>query len=84
MAFSSLGRTQLNKSSANDVGDNVVAMRTDITNLAESVKHLATERVQDKAREKLGDVEAAIRRNPTQASLVAVGIGFAAGLILTR
>jgi ElaB/YqjD/DUF883 family membrane-anchored ribosome-binding protein len=84
MAFSSLGRTQPNKSSANDVGDNVAAMRTDITNLAESVKHLATERVQDKAREKLGDVEAAIRRNPTQASLVAVGIGFAAGLILSR
>jgi len=84
MAFSSLGRTQLNKSSANDVGDNVAALHTDITNLAESVKRFATEQVQDKAPEKLGDVEAAIRRDPTQASLIAAGIGFAAGLILTR
>ena len=31
-----------------------------------------------------GDVEAAIRRNPSQAALIAAGIGFVFGLILSR
>ena len=34
--------------------------------------------------EKLGDVEAAIRRNPSQAAMIAAGIGFVVGLILSR
>jgi ElaB/YqjD/DUF883 family membrane-anchored ribosome-binding protein len=79
------------KSAANDVGDNIAALRADIAGLAESVKRLAAEQigttsedVQDKAMEKLGEVEAAIRRNPTQAALIAAGIGFVVGLILSR
>jgi len=76
---------------AGDVQDNVAALREDIANLADSVKRLASEQlgssvedVQDKAMEKLGDVEAAIRRNPSQAAMIAAGIGFVVGLILTR
>ena len=79
------------KSAANDVSENIAALRADIAGLAESVKRLAAEQigttaedVQDKAMEKLGDVEAAIRRNPSQAALIAAGIGFVVGLILSR
>ncbi len=71
--------------------DNVAALRADISNLADSVKRLAKEQlgataeeVQDKAKEKLGDLEAAIRRNPSQAALIAAGVGFVFGLILSR
>ena len=62
-----------------------------IADLADSVKRLAAEQigssvedVQDKALEKLGEVEAAIRRNPGQATAIAAGIGFVVGLILSR
>jgi ElaB/YqjD/DUF883 family membrane-anchored ribosome-binding protein len=96
-AFSSstTSRADLNSpnrtSAATDVGDNVAALRADIAGLADSVKRLAAEQlgssvedVQDKAMEKLGDVEAAIRRNPSQAAMIAAGIGFVVGLILSR
>ena len=79
------------RSASSDVGDNVQALREDISSLAESVKRLAAEQigtsvedVQDKAKEKIGDVEAAIRRNPSQAALIAAGVGFVFGLILSR
>jgi ElaB/YqjD/DUF883 family membrane-anchored ribosome-binding protein len=85
--LNSPGRT----GAAGDVQDNVAALRADIANLADSVKRLASEQLgssvedaQDKAMEKLGDVEAAIRRNPSQAAMIAAGIGFVVGLILTR
>jgi ElaB/YqjD/DUF883 family membrane-anchored ribosome-binding protein len=95
MAFSTTSRPDLNSpgrtGAAADVGDNVAALRADIAALADSVKRLASEQlgsnvedVQDKAMEKLGDVEAAIRRNPSQAALIAAGIGFVVGLILSR
>jgi ElaB/YqjD/DUF883 family membrane-anchored ribosome-binding protein len=79
------------RSAASEVGDNVTALRDDIASLADSVKRLAAEQigsgvedVQDKAKEKIGDIEASIRRNPSQAALIAAGIGFALGLILSR
>jgi ElaB/YqjD/DUF883 family membrane-anchored ribosome-binding protein len=79
------------RTAAGDVEDNVAALRADISNLSESVKRLAKEQlgataeeVQDKAKEKLGDLEAAIRRNPSQAALIAAGLGFVFGLILSR
>lgn len=95
MGFSSTtSRADLNspnRTTAGDVGDNVAALRADIADLADSVKRLAAEQigssaedVQDKAMEKLGDVEAAIRRNPSQAAMIAAGIGFVVGLILSR
>jgi ElaB/YqjD/DUF883 family membrane-anchored ribosome-binding protein len=76
---------------ASDVGDNVEALRQDIASLAESVKRLAAEQigssvedVQDKAKETISDIEASIRRNPSQAAMIAAGIGFVLGLILSR
>ncbi len=80
-----------NGTAANDVSDSVATLRADIAALADSVKHLAAEQigasaedVQGKAAETLGDIEAAIRRNPTQAALIAAGLGFIVGLILSR
>jgi ElaB/YqjD/DUF883 family membrane-anchored ribosome-binding protein len=79
------------KSAASEVGDNVTALREDIASLADSVKRLASEQlgtsvedVQDKAKEKVGELEAAIRRNPSQSALIAAGIGFVVGIILAR
>ncbi len=73
------------------VSDDIDALRSDIASLASSVSKLATETlgstVEDahvKTSEKLGDIEAAIRRNPTQSAMIAVGIGFLFGLIVTR
>jgi ElaB/YqjD/DUF883 family membrane-anchored ribosome-binding protein len=95
MTFTS--RTQASESgastgsAANDVSDNVTALRDDIASLAASVKRLAAEQigtsvedVQDKAMEKVGDLEAAIRRNPSQSALIAAGVGFLVGLVLAR
>jgi len=92
MAFGSAHSTGPDaKSAANDVSDNVTALREDVANLAASVKRLAAEQigtsvedVQDKAMEKVGDLENAIRRNPTQSALIAAGVGLVVGLILSR
>jgi ElaB/YqjD/DUF883 family membrane-anchored ribosome-binding protein len=79
------------KSAANDVSDNVTALREDIASLATSVKRLAAEQlgtsvedVQEKAMEKVGDLETAIRRNPSQSALIAAGVGLVVGLVLAR
>ena len=73
------------------VSDDIDVLRSDIASLASSVGKLATEAVGTTAAdakvmagEKLGDLESAIRRNPTQSAMVAVGIGFLFGLIVTR
>lgn len=78
-------------SAANDVSDNVSALREDVANLAASVKRLAAEQlgtsvedVQEKAMEKVNDLETAIRRNPTQSALIAAGVGLVVGLIVSR
>jgi len=96
MQFSSSNRTNDpnapgSQSAASDVSDNMSALRDDIASLADSVKRLAGEHlgasvedVQDKAKEKIGDLEATIRRNPSQAALIAAGVGFVLGLILSR
>lgn len=94
MQFSSTNRasdTVGSRSAASDVGDNVQALRDDIASLADSVKRLAAEQLgssvedlQGMAKEKVGDVESAIRRNPSQAALIAAGVGFVFGLILSR
>ena len=87
---------QANRSASNgghekEFKDDVDALRSDIASLASSVSKLATEKVggaageaQAMAKEKLGDIESAIRQNPTQSALIAVGLGFLIGLVLTR
>jgi len=74
-----------------NVRDDIDSLRSDIASLANSVGRLASDRLgtvasdaQDAAQQRLGDVEQAIRRNPTQSALLAAGIGFVVGLILTR
>lgn len=83
--------TSSEHTAANDVSDNVGALREDVAKLAESVKRLAAEQfgtsvedVQEKAKEKVGDLETTIRRHPTQSALIAAGIGLVVGLIVSR
>jgi hypothetical protein len=67
-------------SAATDISTELTALRADVVGLAESVKRLVGE-APDLAVE---GMENAIRRNPTQAALIAGGIGFALSLVLTR
>lgn len=66
-------------------------LKAELSHLASTVQKLATEQfgqaagaVQDRAAEKVSDLEAAIRRSPTQAAAIAAGLGFVVGLILRR
>lgn len=79
------------RTAKDQVGDDVTALREDIASLAASVKRLAGEQLgtsvedmQDMAKEKVGDLESAIRRNPSQSALIAAGIGFVVGIVLAR
>ncbi len=79
------------RSAADDVSDDFAALREDIARLAESVSTLATselgssvDQLQAKAGEQITAAERAIRRNPTQAAMIAAGVGFAIGLIMIR
>lgn len=74
-----------------NVADSYDAIKSDISNLTDQVKKMATERVgaavgdaQDQVKQKLGDVESMIRKSPTQAALIAAGVGFLVGLVLSR
>jgi ElaB/YqjD/DUF883 family membrane-anchored ribosome-binding protein len=63
-----------------DVSTELTALRADITGLAESVTRLAAE-APELAKE---GIEASIRRNPLQATLIAAGVGFVLSLIIGR
>ena len=76
---------------APDAPVSVDTLKAELTHLASTVQQLATDQfgaaagaMQDQATAKVNDLEAAIRRNPTQAAAIAAGIGFAIGLILRR
>jgi len=76
---------------ARNVADDFDALRADVSRLAENVRKLAAnelgtsvEDLQAKAGEQITAAERAIRRNPTQAALLAAGIGFLAGLVIIR
>ena len=84
----SSGSTSSSASSAQDSYEN---LKSDISSLAETVKKLASDQMgsvvagaQDQVQEKLGNVESMVRKNPTQSAMVAAGIGFVVGLILSR
>jgi ElaB/YqjD/DUF883 family membrane-anchored ribosome-binding protein len=73
------------------VGEDVDALRADIAKLASSVSSLASSKVgsamgdaQSKAEQTMAQMERSIRRNPTQATMIAVGVGFVVGLLLSR
>ena len=66
-------------------------LKAELSQLASTVQKLATDQfgtaagaMQEQASLKVNDLEAAIRKNPTQAAAVAAGVGFLIGLILTR
>lgn len=63
-----------------DVGDDLAALRKDITSLAEDVKRVATYGP-ELAHESYA---AAVRRNPVQATAIAAAVGFVLCLIVTR
>jgi ElaB/YqjD/DUF883 family membrane-anchored ribosome-binding protein len=81
------GRRGPGKQDADEVADQIDAIREDIQNLTSTVGHIANKqlnRAQDKAMATASDAEEAIRRNPLQAVAIAVGIGFLFGVITRR
>jgi ElaB/YqjD/DUF883 family membrane-anchored ribosome-binding protein len=72
------------ESAASQVTDTLAALREDIANLAESVKRMATEQLSSSVEDVQQSVETRIRRNPTQAVLIAAGVGAVIAMLLTR
>lgn len=89
---STMSGAQSAASTASDrAAEDLGKLKNDISNLADSVRKMASEKVgstagdvQAKAQEKLGELEGMIRKNPSQSALVAAGVGFLVGLILSR
>ena len=86
-----MNTTQLRNPTAQPPQDTIETLKTDLSKLSETVKALASEQfgsvadqVQVKAATTVTDLESAIRKNPTQAAVVAAGVGFLIGLVLTR
>ena len=78
-------------SSASSAQDSYDNLKSDISSLAETVKNMTSDQLgsvvsgaQDQVQEKLGNIESMVRKNPTQSAMVAAGIGFVVGLILSR
>ncbi len=78
-------------STSTSAQDSYENLKTDLSSLSETVKKLATDQMgsvvagaQDQVQQKLGTMESMVRKNPTQSALVAAGIGFVVGLILSR
>jgi ElaB/YqjD/DUF883 family membrane-anchored ribosome-binding protein len=74
-----------------DVKENLTTLKSDVADLASSVKRLAdaefgnvASSAQDAAQRSVGQLEDSIRKNPTQAAMIAAGVGFIVGLILAR
>ena len=59
------------------------AERSDLDDIRGQVSDLS-DTVQRKVRQNMGDVEQQIRDKPVQAALVAAGVGFLIGALLTR
>jgi ElaB/YqjD/DUF883 family membrane-anchored ribosome-binding protein len=72
---------------AEDLANQIDAIRADLQNLTSTVKTMANKqinRAQDKAMETAHEAEEAIRRNPLQAVAIAVGLGFLFGVFTRR
>jgi len=74
-----------------DVTESYDALRRDVADLATSVKRLAdaefgsaAANVQEATQRSVGQIETAIRKNPSQAALIAAGAGFLVGLMISR
>jgi ElaB/YqjD/DUF883 family membrane-anchored ribosome-binding protein len=72
---------------ADELANQIDAIRTDLQNLTSTVGRIANKqvnRVQDKAMATANEAEEAIRRNPLQAVAIAVGLGFLFGVFTRR
>ena len=80
-------RTGSTSGSNEELREQIETLKTDFTNLSETVRKQASrgiEQAQERAAEKVEDLEAQIRRNPIQSTAIAAGIGFLIGAILSR
>jgi ElaB/YqjD/DUF883 family membrane-anchored ribosome-binding protein len=81
------GRRAPGKQDADEIADQIDAIREDLQNLTSTVGRIANKqlnRAQDKAMATASEAEEAIRRNPLQAVAIAVGVGFLFGVITRR
>ena len=90
-SYGSSGQSSRTSAAASEAGESYESMKGDIANLTESVRKLASEQMgsavegaQEQVKQKLGAMESTIRKNPTQAALIAAGIGFVVGLVMIR
>ena len=73
------------------LAEQITMLKNDLSGLAKEVTGLtkgkideAVGGVQEVAADKVDDITGSIRRQPMQATAIAVGIGFVFGLLLTR
>ena len=72
---------------ADELANQIEAIRADLQNLTSTVGRIAgkqVNRVQDKAIATATEAEEAIRRNPLQAVAIAAGLGFLFGVFTRR
>jgi ElaB/YqjD/DUF883 family membrane-anchored ribosome-binding protein len=73
------------------VSDEVRLLQTSLSELASKMKEMTSDKlgaitndVTQSAKDTTDKIEHIVRRNPTQATLVAAGVGFVVGMLLTR
>ena len=72
---------------AQELANQIEAIRADLQNLTSTVSRIANKqinRAQDKALDVANEAEEAIRRNPLSAIAIAVGLGFLFGVFTRR
>jgi len=74
--------------SGNDeIREQLQTLRSDLSDLSDTVRKQARkglDEAQERAAERVEDIEGQIRRNPIQSTAIAAGIGFLLGAILSR
>ena len=81
------GRRGSGNPDADEIADQIDAIRTDLQNLTSTVGRIANKqlnRAQDKAIATASEAEEVIRRNPLQAVAIAIGVGFLFGVLTRR
>ena len=81
------GKKGASSKEADELADQIEAIRADIQNLTSTVSRMANKqinRAQETAAETAHEAEEAIRRNPLQAVAIAAGVGFLFGVLTRR
>jgi ElaB/YqjD/DUF883 family membrane-anchored ribosome-binding protein len=87
MSSTDTARRGPGKQDADEIADQIDAIREDLQNLTSTVGRIANKqlnRAQDKAMATASEAEEAIRRNPLQSVAIAVGVGFLFGVLTRR